>query len=373
MRQFIFSLVCTCCLGLFIPSAHAIVVCANSHPAAPAASPANDPAPQVGRLLAGMLAQSEQTTPIFSQYASSANDGWNAYLQTFATPLRAWSAKEVRGREDATVFYPFSGPDLPTVMTIFPGAARYVLISDQYATPYYDPFALNESDRSQVVQALGDSWASFGRLGFFVTQELNKGVGNSRKYRLSPSMILMAFATRLGYEIRAVRPTCLDAQTRSIRTNEAKAARWSSVRLDLRKDGRDVVVDYVQQDLSDHGLRKHPEAMALIEKLAHGPVLLKAASHLPQQPGFSLLVKSIADHTPLLVQDETGLEYAAMAKHFDVRLYGEYLGAHRLFKEATNRSLVQAYKERAKDVRPLNFQLGYQKEAGSAIQIGVRR
>jgi hypothetical protein len=73
------------------------------------------------------------------------------------------------------------------------------------------------------------------------------------------------------------------------------------------------------------------------------------------------------------VQDETGLEYDAMDKDFSVRLYGEYVGAYHLFKEATNASLVKAYKARASDVRPLDFRLGYEKEAGSAIQIATRK
>ena len=77
--------------------------------------------------------------------------------------------------------------------------------------------------------------------------------------------------------------------------------------------------------------------------------------------------------TPLLVQDETGLDYDAMAERFNVRLYGEYVGAHRLFKEATNPSLVKAYKDHARDVRPLDFRIGYEKLAGSALQVATRK
>jgi hypothetical protein len=360
------------CLGLLALPAQAIVTCPQTvAPAQPSGNPPDNEASRVARLLAGMGMRSEPFDPVYSQYSAAANDGWQAFMQNLGLPLYGWATRAVPRDAGQTVFYPFSGPDLPSVLAVYPAASHFVMVSDQYATRYFDPFALNEPEQAQVVQALGESWTRFGRLGFFLTQDLNKGGG--RKYYLSPSMILMAFAVRLGYEVRSVRPTCLEPADLSIRPLDAKDARWGSVRLELRKDGRDIVVDYLQQDLSNRGLAKRPEARALIESFSKGPVLLKAASHLPQKAGFSILSNAILAHSPLVVQDETGLEYDAMAHHFNVQLYGVYVGAYRLFKEATNPSLVKAYQERAKDVRPLAFRLGYEKEAGSAIQVGTRK
>lgn len=362
-----------CALGLLALPAHAIVAC--SHDQVPAASTtsavqADAAAHRVARLLAGLEVPGTDRMPAFAPYAAAVRDGWQAYTDTLGKPLRAWAAQELRQDAGQTVFYPFSGPDLPSVLAMYPNASRYVLVSDQYAIPYFDPFALQEPEQARIVQELGESWARFGRLGFFLTQELNKGGG--RKYHLSPSMILMSFAARLGYEVRSVRPTCLDAH-QAIRPGDAREARWSSVRLELRKDGRDIVVDYVQQDLSNRGLAKRGGARAFIESLAQGPVLLKAASHLLQQPGFSVLRDTILGRSPLVVQDETGLEYDAMSARFHVKLYGVYTGAYGLFKEATNPSLVKAYRERTGEVVPLGFRLGYEKEAGSAIQVATRK
>lgn len=362
-----------CCLGMLAGSAQALITCAGPGPLATPATqpPANGDASRVAQLLAGLEPRGEPVGPAFAQYAAAANEGWQTYLRDFGQPLHTWANREVRQDVGGTVFYPFSGPDLPSVLAVYPGASRYVMISDQYALQYFDPFALNEYEQGKVIRDLADSWARFGRLGFFLTRELNKGSG--RKLKLGPSMILMAFAVRLGYDVRAIRPICLDPVDLSIRPADAKDARWGSVRLELRKNGRDIVVDYLQQDLSDHGLGKGPEVRALIESLARGPILLKAASHLPQRPRFAILRNAILAHAPMVVQDETGLEYEAMAAQFNVRLYGEYVGAHRLFKESINPTLIQAYRERAREVRPLSFKLGYEKEAGSAIQVATRK
>lgn len=357
------------CCGLLALPAQAIVTCPKSGGAIPSASSAAADAGQLARRLAGMVMDAD---PQLASYAVAVNEAWRAYTQTFAQPLRAWSSRELRPDPAwTTALYPFSGPDLPSVLAVYPAATRIVMISDQYAGAAFDPFALKEEERTRLVQGIEESWARFGRLGFFLTSELNKGGGS--KNHVGPTMIMMAFAARLGYEVRAVQPTCLDAADLSIRPASGAAARWASVRLELRKDGRDLVVDYVQQDLSNRGLEKHPETRALIESLAKYPVLFKAASHLPQYPAFKILRNAVVARAPLVVQDETGLEYDDLAKAFEVRLYGEYLGPHRQFKEATNASLVKAYRERAREVRPLDLKLGYEKEAGSAIQVGMRK
>lgn len=357
-----------CFLALLAAPAHALVICTPlKTTGATAATPslAGD-APQIARRLAGLSLPDES----FGEYARTAAAGWQAYLRDFGQPLHIWADREVRADAVQTVFYPFSGPDLPSLLAIYPKAARFVLISDQYATPYFDPFSLPAAEREKILRSLGEAWTRFGRLGFFLTQDLNKGGG--RKFHISPTMILMAFAAQLGYEVRAVRPACLDPADLSIRTSDVRDAKWGSVRLELRKEGRDIIVDYLRLDLSNRGLGKQPER-AMIEQLSGNPVLLKAASHLPQQRPFSILRNGILANTPLLVQDETGLEYEDMASHFNVTLHGVYVGAYHLFKEATNPSLVKAYQEQARNVRPLPFRLGYEKEAGSAIQVGRRK
>ena len=374
-QQIILALCCT--LGCASFSAYALQACppvpgGGAEPPAVAESVAGNEANRIARSLAGLDLPAGYTSAAINTYVGAANAGWQAYLRDYGTPLSAWAAREVRPAGGQAVFYPFSGPDLPSMLAVFPAATRFVMASDQYANGYFDPFALKDPQLSRVLDELGKAWTGFGDRGFFVTTELNQRGGGERKLQLTPTMIMMAYAVRLGYEIRSIRPICLDADL-VLRPLEVPSSRWDSVRLNLRKAGRDIVIDYVKQDISNRGLKRHPGARAFIESVAHGPVLLKAASHLPQMPSFSIIRDAILAGAPLVVQDETGIEYDVMARRFDVALYGEYVGAHRLFKEATNTSLIKAYAERAKDVRPLGFHLGYRKEAGAAIQVAVRK
>jgi hypothetical protein len=108
-----------------------------------------------------------------------------------------------------------------------------------------------------------------------------------------------------------------------------------------------------------------------LERVAAHPVLIKAASHHLQEPDFSILRDTLLANAPLVVQDETGLEYGVLADTFSVRLYGKFTRPHRSFDQGFQRSLAAAY---AKDVRakPLPFRVGYEKEGGSVLQLAVR-
>ncbi|MGQ5523655.1 hypothetical protein ACUHMQ_10365 [Chitinimonas sp. PSY-7] len=361
-------------IALSLP-AHAIKLC-------PAKPTENSVAPdaltvrettRLGQLLGGTALGDIQADTAFKQYAAKVNTGWQTYSRRIGTPLTNWAANELHIKQGGTVFYPFAGPDLPSVMAMFPDASRYVLISIQPASNYFDPFTSDSDEMANLVKEFGNAWTKFGALGYFRTHDLDKGIAADRKVKLGPSLILPAFAVRLGFDVRAIKPICLGAGDLAVRYLGDTEQRWGSVRMELQKAGRNVIVDYIQQDLSDEALAKQPETTAFIGSLAKSPTLLKAASHLLQQRNFSIVREAILKHAPLVVQDETGLEYNDLAAVFNVKLYGNYISAHKLFKTINNASLAKAYSERGNEAKPIDFKLGYEKTAGSAIQIAIRK
>ena len=91
-----------------------------------------------------------------------------------------------------------------------------------------------------------------------------------------------------------------------------------------------------------------------------------------QKPFFSVIRDAILEHTPVLWQDETGLDYADLVKRFEVSLYGKFTAANKLFQKGVQRALAKAYKTR-KDIEPLPFKVGYKKESGSCVQVAKRK
>lgn len=298
-----------------------------------------------------------------------ATDAWSKYEKRIGTPLAAWAEHEIGYRGNGTVFYPFSGPDFLTVARMFPGAERYVLVAIQNARPPVQPDRMPPDLRQKFDTKLGMAWERFGALGFFRTEDLDDDQRDTTT-RLGVTTILMAFAARMGYEVQAVEP--LEFSPEKGEWMPVREGKWRSVRLLLRKDGRQTILDYIRLDLSNGGLQATHEKEEWIHQMAHQPTLLKAASHLLQERHFSILRDALVQQAPIIVQDETGLDYADLRKVGGVTLYGNFRQTHRLFKNTTQKELAAAYRH-TRDTPPVPFAFSYLKEAGlRSLQIARR-
>lgn len=307
------------------------------------------------------------------RYARRLSEGWEAYQRAIGRPLQDWARSELPVSPGATIFYPFAGPDFPSVYGFYPRAARYVLIALQHAEP---PPALNRQAPDVVyafLERFSHAWESFGRIGFFRTDDL---VEESRRedLRAGTTTPLLAFAARLGHTIMGIEPVRVNSAGTDLEPHPGDrldARTWSSVRIALRRGDRTVWLDYVRADLSDAGLTRSPAVRTWIERMAAHPTLLKAASHLLQRPSFSILRDAILAHAPSVVQDESGIDYRELARAFQVTLYGRFSSPHPLFAPDAQRSLAEAY-ERAQGLKPLNFRISYQRQGSANLQVAVR-
>jgi len=325
---------------------------------------------------------SQQAAVVFAGLDAPATDGahkafqqrtsqaWANYDRRVGQPLAAWSKREVAYWGRSTVFYPFSGPDFVTVAQVFPGAERYVLVAIQRARQPAQLESMNAEQRAAFEKKLGGAWEKFGKLGYFRTLDLNddqrEGAGG-----VGTTTILMAFAARLGYDVSAVTPLRFNPDK-----GEWEAAgsetRTGSVRLSLVQDGRRVTLDYISLDLSDSALKAAEAKLDWVRRMAAQPVLLKAASHLLQQPNFTVLRDALVANAPMVVQDETGLDYRDLRKIGPVRLYGKFTQTHRLFTTTAQPELAAAYRAE-KAPRELPFAFSYLKTADARSLQVVRR
>ena len=191
--------------------------------------------------------------------------------------------------------------------------------------------------------------------------------------RALATVAMMAFAASLGFQVDAVTPLGMDNEKSDyapIPSTQPKA--WNSVRLELSKQGRNVLVDYICLDLSDDYLKTHQNEATWIKNCAKNPTLLKAASHLLPKPYFSVCRSALVNGTPLLVQDETGLEYKDLKSIGTLKLYGRFVEPHKLFDSTAQRDLAAAYAENHQ-FTPLPFSFSYQKAADRRSLQVVRR
>ena len=344
--------------------------------AAQAADP-NPMIPPVGiqetaRLLSGAALPSglppALNTEQWKRYANQVRSNWTQYVTKIANPMMAWSQKEVPAFRE-TVFYPFSGPDFSTVYQMYPNARRYVMVAMQRAYQPIDLRTLNPVTLDQTLNVLTAAWENYGRDGFFVTEYLDQYV-HQNQVRIGASTLLATTLQLQRFVIDEVVPIEWNEQGEIVEL-PATTKDWTSVRFKLTKNGRPVTLDYLRIDLSNKGLQTSSKNYTLIKQLASNPTLFKAASHLPQNQNFSMTADAVIANAPFIVQDETGIQYTKLDAGFSTQLYGKFERAHPAFN-AYQRDLAKAFEDR-KDIRPLNFRMGYYKDGTYAVMTATRK
>ena len=327
---------------------------------------------EAATLLSGTALQSglppALNTEQWTRYSNQVRTNWTQYVTKIANPMMAWSQKEVPAFRE-TVFYPFSGPDFSTVYQMYPNAQRYVMVAMQRAYQPIDLRTLNASTLDQTLNVLTSAWANYGRDGFFVTEYLDQYVYQNRVH-IGASTLLATTLRLQRFVINDVMPIDWNEKGEIIEL-PATTKEWTSVRFKLNKNGRPVTLDYLRIDLSNKGLQASPKNYTLIKQLASNPTLFKAASHLPQNKTFSMTADAVINNAPFIVQDETGIQYTKLDAGFSTQLYGKFERAHQAFN-AYQRDLAKGFEDR-KDIRPLNFRMGYYKDGTYAVITATRK
>lgn len=289
-----------------------------------------------------------------------------SYQRQFLAPMHYWGTQTLRDLPTQRVTYLFAGPDSATAVSVFPRVQHLVLVANQTLDPV--DAASSQHPAQAVLGAECQIWRFFSRMGYFRTHDLD-GRGGTR-----PRVAALLLQGLELADLRVVAAEYLSLDTTgSISPSLMPAGqRPFGVRFHAnRPDGSRLAVDYVTIDLSDAALQRNPAQAAALQSLLKATVLMKAASHLPQEPGFSSVARWTAEHAPAVVQDETGLAVHQLRAHFDLRYYGQFTQAHSLWRgKATAQALRKDVE--ASEVEPLLFTFGYEKPSGSLLIVARR-
>ena len=345
---------------------------AASASAVPEHSSAED---RAARLLAGLPGAKEpRAGQVRPGYAKRIAHAFARFEARVGAPMQAWSADALAQGPGDTVFYPFAGADFPTARRLYPQASRYVLVAMQRGGPPPRPGSLGREGLRELMVSYERLLADFLRRGYFVTAEMNDATGGEAAVR-GVTGLLMAFAAREGFEVVAVEPVQVDDDgvVRLHPGDRAYDSTWESVRLRLRRraDGRPVLLEYLRVGLSNFTLKPDSPPLALVTDLTDARVILKAASHLPQDANFTTLTDLLLRRAPTIVQDETGVAYDALTAGFAVELHGEFRRVNELFEADDQATLLAAYRDLGAS-RPLPFHVGYRKGVPACLLVATR-
>lgn len=325
---------------------------------------------ETARRLAG-LDDAGGATP-WTEHAAALEPLWNTIEEQHLAPMAAWAEGALADVDDASlpVFYPFGGPDLPSVQQFFPEAGSYVLIGLEPPGTLPRLDGADAETLARELERLRSGFENLAEKGYFVAKHMEADFAARHLEGFLP--VLYIALARSGYLPTAVRFFTLedDGTPRTLDTVTPSTAR--AVEITFRRDDPGMAGDpagdiggseprtlyYLAQDLSNEGFAATPGFARFIANLGPQNVYMKAAMYLPHTPDFRDFETLVLDHAQTLLQEDSGIPLAAIdGERFDITLFGAYEATLPNYREYFQEDLRDAYV--AAQPAPLPFAIGY--------------
>lgn len=371
-RLFLFvltGLLAVSCLPISAQIDHAPLVPATPFPPDVAANVNASARGLAGLSLPGQ-ANPWEGDPAWQDYQGWIDNRW-AYLNRIRlNSMRIWSASALSDmRRLATVYYPFSGPDVLYVDTLFPNSKFLVMAG-------LEPIGTmpNLADLQQrgampgYLQQIKTSLYTILAASFFKTKDMRNDFGHQLD-GLLPAMAV--FIAHQGYTIESIHYVTLHDDG-TLTEHEPAGANGVQIAYDNGDHDDLRIAFYFRVDLSNDGVKDHPGYVNLMHRLGAGVTYLKAASYLLYDDYFSRIRNAILANSVAVIGDDSGMPYKAFdPAQWNVTPYGNYTGPIHLFKEHYQPDLAALYARTIPS--PLPFGSGYKFVASDSSLLVARR
>ena len=237
--------------------------------------------------------------------------------------VRSWAGdNSAVSHVSGTVYYMFSGPDFLYAHTFFPNASTYIMcgIEPVGTVPDITKMAPGNiaSDLSNVRHALDTILTTH----YFITKDMR--VDLTRGYIGGTLPLLFVFLEKSGCTINAVNFS------------------GPSVQIDFHSpSGKSQTLYYFKTDLSNGG--GNGSFLAFCKRHAPGASLLKSASYLMHEGGFSTIRNFLLANSTVIIQDDSGIPFHDFdQRHWNVKLYGAYQTPNGMFGKYPQPDLMNA-------------------------------
>ena len=334
---------------------------------------------RAARLLAGMPLPDGAAPPehpeIWQRHAQRMEATWSELEARYVDAISRWSDAELASIPDpeATLFYPFGGPDLLNAVSFFPQARAYVLggLEPPGRLPEVD--GLDPAALEAELARLHSGLRNVAEAGYFVTKQMEEDFTVGRFDGLLP--VLYIFLARTGHTPVEARYVAVGEDGAIQELAEATPTAGGAARILFRRGDEETprALFYFSRDVSNAGLASHPEFLRYVERLAPFNVYMKSASYLLHMPEFSDFRHALHDGARTVLQDDSGFPLRTLdAATWDLRFYGVYTKTLAAYRQWLQDDLLKIYRER-KDIPPLEFAIGYHHRIGGGCLILASR
>lgn len=327
--------------------------------------------------LAGLEVPEGPRQELWAEHQQVMEPLWATIEETHLQPMRGWASTALAAvqQQPQALFYPFGGPDFPSVEQFFPQAPTYVLVGLEPPGTLPDLAAFSDEVLASELQRLRDGLSNLADKGYFVARHMVLDFGEAQRLEgFVP--VLYIFLARAGFEPVSVRFFDLspDGEPRYLE-GLSESQPYAVEILFVPRDAPQTEprrLFYVSQDLSDEGLAAKPGFETFVRRLGTFDVYMKSAMYLPHEPAFGRLETLMLDGRSIL-QDDSGVPWHRFdPQRWQVDLFGVYSKTLANYRQYFQADMAAAYAQRA-EPSPLPFAIGYNSRISGSCLLWARR
>jgi hypothetical protein len=286
-------------------------------------------------------------------HAAAMDKAWKTKEYFQLEPIATWMSSHASEyyRSAGPMYYMFSGPDFLYADAFFPNASTYILAGLEPVGQVPDVSRMNADTLSANLGALRNSMSTLLITHYFVTEEMKSELGRDNLSGTIP--IIYVFLARLG---------CTVLDTTYVHSPA------EGVKITFSRSGRTQTVYYFKTDLSGGG----SSFLRWCGSHGTGVSLIKAASYLMHNEGFSGVRNFLLDHSACIVQDDSGIPVRSFNKNWSLEFYGRFIPHGEKFGKYDQAALAEIY-HRNPPPPELGFAFGYWWQAERGLLMLGRR
>lgn len=309
--------------------------------------------------------------PEWPEHAAELDRAWSRLEQEQLSKIRNWTPQFLGNfyNDTAPLFYFFSGPDFLYANAFFPNAQAYILCGTESVGAIPDIASVPREALPGALANLRKSLDSVLSWSFFITKQMKTDLAQS--YLSGTLPILYVFIARAGDTIQSTSLISLDSSGNVVDPGKGKTTGVKIILTNSR--GANQTIYYFSTDLSNDGIKAAPEFIKFCRKQVAGLSLLKAASYLMHENGFSEVRDFLLGQSKLILQDDSGIPLHFFDdKIWNLRFFGNYTGPIEVFKQYWQADLANVSANTTP--APLGFGFGYVwRPDHSALMVATRK
>ncbi|MEO7729554.1 MAG: hypothetical protein ABIY55_01170 [Kofleriaceae bacterium] len=319
-------------------------------------------------------------TAAYAEYAEQIASGWKQFQQPNLERMRTWWAGRAPANY-ATVFYPFSGPDIGNALAFLPDADSYLMFGLETPGAIPDLQAMQDDAIRSGLNELKASLSTILQVNYFFTKAMEKKLGK-RSFN-SITGLLPFFLAMSDREVTGARRIAIaqgGALVQGTAADDAMSggsrARIPGVQITFRRNGgKEQTLRYFMVNVADAALAKSSaDFLPYLRSQGRFVTMIKAASYLMHHEGiqepahFEQIRSLILSRSDFVVQDDSGVPLRLFARDtWKLAYHGTYEAPTQEFGKHLQKDLKIEMHRSSTGKLPFSYGYAYKRDESNLV------